>query len=87
MGELLILAEHIADLTTAYADVASRNVLVRTDVTIKLVHESLTETHHLSIALATRREVGTALGASHRQRGERILEGLLEGKELKGWRD
>ena len=49
---------------------------------VKLVHESLTETHHLSIALAAGREVGAALASAHGQSGERVLESLLESKEF-----
>ena len=49
----------------------------------KLAHEGLAETHDLTRRLAAGREVGTTLGATHRQRGERVFEGLLESQELK----
>ena len=48
----------------------------------KLGHETLAETHHLCVGLATRAEVGTTLAATHRERRQGILEGLLEGQEL-----
>ena len=46
------------------------------------LHESLAEAHHLARALALGVEVGAALAAAHGQRGQRVLEGLLEGEEL-----
>ena len=58
VGELLVHAEHIAYLTATYSDVTRGNVLVGTNVAIQLCHESLAESHHLRIALATGREVG-----------------------------
>ena len=48
----------------------------------KLGHETLAETHHLGVGLATRAEVGATLAATHRERGEGVLEGLLESEEL-----
>ena len=82
MGELLVHTEHVTYLTTSNTDVACRNVLVWTDVTIELCHEGLAETHYLSVALAAWREVRTTLGTTHRESGKRVLECLLEGKEL-----
>ena len=82
MGELLIHTEHISNLAATNTDVACGHVLIRTDVTIKLGHESLAEAHHFALALATGREVGTTLGSTHWQCGKRILECLLECKEL-----
>ena len=51
-------------------------------MTPQFKHECLTETHHFRIGLAARGEVGTALAATHRKRGQRVLERLLESKEL-----
>jgi len=51
-------------------------------VTVKLSHESLAETHHLVVALATWREVRTTLCTTHRESSKRVLESLLESKEL-----
>ena len=77
-GQLLIHTEHIAYLTTAYADVASGYVHVGTDVAPQLQDEGLAETHDFSVALAAGREVRAALAATHRQGSECIFEGLLE---------
>ena len=49
----------------------------------QLKHECLAETHHFGVALSAWREVGTSLATTHRQCGERVLECLLECKELK----
>ena len=57
MSELLVLAKEIANLTTAYTDVACRNVLIRTDIAIELVHERLAETHDFGITATAGREV------------------------------
>ena len=45
-------------------------------------HETLAETHHLCIGLASRAEIGAALSTSHRKGGETVLECLFEGEEL-----
>ena len=81
-GQLLVHAEEIANLASAHADVACRHVHVGSDHLEQLGHEGLAEAHDLGIALATRSKVGAALAAAHRQRGERVLERLLEAEEL-----
>ena len=77
-----VLAIEEADLSAADTDITCRYVDIRTDMTIELGHEGLTEAHHFGIALALRIEVGAALAAAHGQGGKAVLEGLLEGKEL-----
>ncbi len=85
-GELvpqpLVLAEEEPDLAPAHADVARGDVGVGADVAEQLGHEALAEAHDLDVALALGIEVRPALAAAHRQRGERVLEDLLEGQEL-----
>ena len=49
---------------------------------VELRHEALAEAHDLAVGLAARGEVGAALAAAHRERGEGVLEDLLEGEEL-----
>ena len=51
-------------------------------MTPQLQDESLAEAHDFSVALAARREVGTALATAHRQRSQGILEGLFKAQEL-----
>ena len=80
--QFLVHAKHIANLASAHADVASGNVSVGTDVTAQFEHKGLAETHDLGIALATRREIRTALAAAHGERGEGILKRLFERQEL-----
>ena len=82
IGDALVLAEHVADLARAHADVAGRHVDVGADMAIKLGHEGLAEAHHFVIRLALGIEVGAALAAAHGQAGQAVLEGLLEGQEL-----
>ena len=82
VGDALVLAEHIADLAPADADVAGRHVDVGADMAIQFGHEGLAEAHHFVIGLALGIEVGAALAAAHRQPGQAVLEGLLEGQEL-----
>ena len=85
-GELVaktfVLTKEETDLTSAYAYITGRYVGICANVALQLGHKRLTETHHLGITFATRREITSALGAAHRQRGQRVLEGLLEGEEL-----
>ena len=47
MGQLLVFAKEITDLTASYTNIACRHILIRTDITIELLHKRLTETHHL----------------------------------------
>ena len=82
MGEFLILAEEVTNLTGSYTDITGRYILVRTDMAIQLVHESLTETHHLIVGASANREVGTSLTATHGQCRQRVLESLFETEEL-----
>ena len=78
----LVLAEQVADLPAAHAQIAGGHVQVGTDVTIELGHEALAEPHDLRVGLAGGIEVGAALAAAHGQAGQAVLEGLLEAQEL-----
>ena len=82
IAQALVLAEEVADLTSADTDVAGRHVRVLADMTAQFRHEALAETHHLRVGLAARAEIGTALATAHGQRREAVLERLLEGEEL-----
>src|SRR6185369_8962057 len=82
VAEPLVLSEQEADLAAAHANVAGRNVRVRTDVALQFGHKALAEAHHFRVTLALRIEIGSALAAAHGQRGQRILEYLLECQEL-----
>src|SRR3954469_23141420 len=81
-GDPFVLAEHVADLARADADVAGGHVDVGADMAKQLGHEALAEAHDLAVALALGIEIGAALAAAHRQAGQRVLEGLLESEEL-----
>ena len=81
-GHLLIHTEQIANLTSAYADVASWHVHVGANHLVQLAHEGLTETHHLIVTLAAYAEVATTFTTTHRQCGQCVLEGLFEAEEL-----
>ena len=82
VADTLVLAEQVADLTAADADIAGRYVGELADVRAQLGHERLAETHDFGIGLALRVEVGAALAAAHRQAGQAVLEALLEAEEL-----
>ncbi len=85
-GELVddaaVLSEEESDLAASDADVARGNVGVGPDVAEELGHEALAEAHDFVIALALGIEIRSALAAAHGKRGQRVLENLLEGKEL-----
>jgi len=80
--ETLVLAEHVADLASADADVARGDVGIRADVAVQLAHEALAEAHHFAVGLAVRVEVAAAFSAAHGKRGEAVLENLLEAEEF-----
>ena len=82
VAQPLVLAEHEADLPAAHADIAGRDVGIRADMPLQFGHERLAETHHFVVGLALGVEVRTALAAAHRQRGQAVLERLLESEEL-----
>src|SRR5690606_34809828 len=82
VGDALVLAEHVADLALADADVARGHVGVLASMAVELGHERLAEAHDLPVGPATRIEVGAALAAADRHAGQRVLEGLLESQEL-----
>lgn len=59
-------------------------------MSIQLRHKALTKSHNLRVRFALRIEVRAALRAAHLERGERVLEDLLEAEELEnrevhGW--
>src|SRR3546814_20747115 len=82
IGDALVLAEHIADFTPAYADVPSRHVRIFAQVAVKFSHEGLAESHDFAIRAAARIGIGPALAAADRPPGQRSLEGLFEHKEF-----
>ena len=82
VGDALVLAEQVADLAAADADVAGGDVGVLADVAVQLGHEGLAEAHDLVVAAALGVEVGAALAAADGHAGQGVLEDLLEAEEL-----
>ena len=82
IAKAFVLAKHKAYFARPYAYIARRNIRVSANMTEQLRHETLAETHHLCIGLATRREITSTFRAAHRQSGQTILECLLKSKEL-----
>src|SRR5690606_10321862 len=80
--DALVLTKEIAELAATDAGVASGNVGVLTEVAVELRHEGLAEAHHLSVGLAARVKIRTALAATDRHAREGVLEDLLESEEL-----
>ena len=62
----LVLAEEVADLAAADADVTGGYVGVLADVAVELGHEALAEPHDLGVGAALRVEVRPALAAADR---------------------
>ena len=82
VGQALVLAEQIADLAAADADITGGAVHELADVAVQLGHKALAEAHHFHVALAVGVKVRAALAAAHGQGGQAVLEGLLEAQEL-----
>lgn len=82
VADLLVLAEHEANLAAGDTDITGGNVGVGTDVLAQLGHEGDTEAADLAVALALGVEVGSTLATTHVQAGQGILEDLLETEEL-----
>jgi hypothetical protein len=82
VADLLVLAEHEANLAAGDTDIAGGDVSVGTDVLAQLGHEGDTEAANLVVGLALGIEVGTTLTTTHVQAGQSILEDLLETEEL-----
>ena len=80
--QALVLAEQIADLTAANANITGGHVGVGADVAVQLGHKALAETHDLGIRLAVGVKVSAALAAAHGQAGQAVLEALLKAQEL-----
>ena len=77
VAQALVLAEQVADLAPAHADVAGGDVGGRADVAGELGHEGLAEAHDLALGAAMRVEVGPALAAADALVGQGVLEDLL----------
>src|SRR5690606_20428439 len=82
VSEALVLAEQIADLAPADADIAGRNVGIFAQMPMQLGHERLAEAHDLAVGAIARVEIGPALAAADRHAGQRIFEGLFEAEKL-----
>ena len=82
VGQALVLAEQVADLAAADADVTGGAVHELADVAVQLGHEALAEAHDFHVALAVGVEVRAALAAAHGQGGQAVLEDLLKAQEL-----
>ncbi len=82
IGQALILAEHVSDLTGAGADVAGRHVDIRADIFGKLGHKALAEGHHLAVGFTLGIEIRAALAAADGQAGQGVLEDLLKAQEF-----
>ena len=81
VDDALVLAEQVADLAAADADVARGHVGVVADVPVELGHERLAEPHDLLVGAVPRVEVRPALATADRQPCQRVLEDLLERQE------
>jgi hypothetical protein len=82
VGDAAVLAEQVADLPAADADVTGRDVGVLADVPVQFRHERLAEPHDLRVAAPVRVEVAAALAAADAEAGQGVLEDLLEAQEL-----
>ena len=80
--QLLIHAVKISHFTTAHTDIASRYILIGTNITPQFQHERLAEAHNFGIALSARCKVRTALCSAHGECGQSILEGLFKTQEF-----
>ena len=65
VGELLVHSVHIAHLSCTHSDVACGYVGIGAYIAPKFHHIGLAEAHDFSVALASGREVGTALSSAH----------------------
>ena len=81
-GQSLVLAVQVANFTSAYTDIAGRNVNVCTDVTVQLIHEALAEGHDLTVRFALGVKVSAALAAADGKSRQSVFEDLLKAQEL-----
>src|SRR3712207_674381 len=65
VSELLIHTEEVTNLTCANANIACGHVNIGADMAIEFAHERLAETHNLSAATASWREITTTFGTAH----------------------
>ena len=82
LGEFAVHAVEESDFAASDADITGRDIGFGTDVPPEFGHEGLAEAHDLAVGLAFGVEVRAALGAAHGERGEGVLEDLLEAEEL-----
>ena len=69
IGQLFILAEHIAYFARAAAQISGGNVGVIADVMVELIDKRVAEAHDFVVAFAARVKVRAAFSAAQRQRG------------------
>src|SRR3546814_18421990 len=69
VGEALVLAEHIADLAPAHADVAGRDVGLIAQMALTFGHDGMAEAHDLPVLPVARIEIFATLYAPARISG------------------
>src|SRR5690606_18216611 len=82
VGDPLVLAEKVADLSASDPDVAGRHIDVFPNVSVQLGHEALAKPHDFAVGAPLWVEVGAALAAADGQAGQCVLEDLLESEKL-----
>ena len=80
--EFLVHSVQETDFAAAYAHIAGRDVLIGADAAPEFEHERLAETHDFGVALAYGIKIGSALGSTHGEGREGVLESLFETQEL-----
>ena len=79
-----------SNLTGAYTDITSRNILISANIFIQFSHKTLTESHDLAIGFAFGIEIGSAFTTADWQASQRVFEYLLKAQEFQntlidGW--
>ena len=80
--QALVLAEQVANLAAAHADITGGHIRELADVAVELRHKALAEAHDLGIGLALGVKVAAALAAADGQAGEAVFQNLLKAEEL-----
>src|SRR5665648_251417 len=82
ISDSFILTKKETNFAASNANIAGRNIRIRTNVTEKFSHKRLAEAHNLVITATFRTKIGPPFSTAHRKCCQTIFESLLKSQKF-----